>query len=177
MAGRCICLRLASRCVHLRAAGHFIHLSGAGRCICLHVVGHCFCLRAAGYSPCVCVWLIVALFAWCGRSLNLFACGLSLHLFACGLSLLLLCVSGCCSLDSQLLNKIERLFGELCLTAPEAFDHLRRVTEQVNAVIASFQNEETMKILEQGGNVDYDQNSGYFSPEKGNVIFGSAYDR
>jgi ribosome assembly protein 1 len=76
------------------------------------------------------------------------------------------------------LNKLDRLIGELRMSPMEAFIRLTQVLEQVNAILGTF---EAQEILEE--EVDQDAEVGpsednefYFSPEKGNVIFSSAYD-
>ncbi|XP_069767762.1 elongation factor-like GTPase 1 isoform X2 [Narcine bancroftii] len=95
------------------------------------------------------------------------------------------------------INKIDRLIIELKLTPFEAYIHLQKILEQVNAVTGSLF---TSKILEERAEMDvapepsseakakgqvYDWSTGleetddshlYFAPEQGNVIFGSAID-
>lgn len=60
------------------------------------------------------------------------------------------------------LNKIDRLVVELNLDAVEAYDHLNRIIEQVNAVMSSF-------ITADGDGNSEDES--YFLPERGNVAF------
>lgn len=83
------------------------------------------------------------------------------------------------------LNKLDRLFSELYLTPIEAYRKIQSVIEQVNVIMGVRQLEEMMgeaDLVDQGGEwtLDYsdcEQNeSGYFSPEKGNVAFASAID-
>lgn len=96
------------------------------------------------------------------------------------------------------LNKVDRLVLELQLTPTEAFHHLRRVLEAANALASSLLNSELIilrelsagrklvdeKISNIGDDVDEKANaeeerlisSWNFAPEKGNVIFASAYD-
>lgn len=83
-----------------------------------------------------------------------------------------------------LLNKIDRLILERDMSTNDAEEHLRRVLEQVNAVVGNIfatqvlsaedttspsQNQES--ALESA-----DDSTLYFSPSSGNVIFGSAQD-
>ncbi|CCE85490.1 Piso0_005087 [Millerozyma farinosa CBS 7064] len=81
------------------------------------------------------------------------------------------------------LNKIDRLILEWKLTPLEAYQHLSRVIEQVNSVIGSLyagdRMEEDLKWREKGQLGDFvekDDTDIYFSPEKNNVIFSSAFD-
>ncbi|KAL4802159.1 P-loop containing nucleoside triphosphate hydrolase protein [Aspergillus unguis] len=104
------------------------------------------------------------------------------------------------------INKMDRLVTELQMTPAEAYSHLSRLLEQVNAVIGSFYQGERMeedlqwrermeervtaaaqqKQAQDGdsieGNVDgaqyeeRDDEDLYFAPEKNNVIFCSAVD-
>lgn len=85
------------------------------------------------------------------------------------------------------INKMDRLIHELQLTPMEAYTHLVRLIEQVNAVQGSFYANERMaedlKWREQqegdGEKKDFVETSDedlYFSPEKNNVIFASAID-
>ncbi|XP_051896621.1 elongation factor-like GTPase 1 isoform X2 [Pristis pectinata] len=95
------------------------------------------------------------------------------------------------------INKIDRLIIELKLTPFEAYIHLQKILEQVNAVTGSLF---TSKVLEERAEMDvtpdpssdsktsgqiYDWSAGleetddshlYFAPEQGNVVFGSAID-
>lgn len=85
------------------------------------------------------------------------------------------------------LNKIDRLMGELKMSPDEAYTHLKKIVEQANAVIGSFfagqrmiddelyresleKNPETQEYIEK------DDSHLYFQPEKNNVIFASAID-
>ncbi|EAA58306.1 hypothetical protein AN6907.2 [Aspergillus nidulans FGSC A4] len=104
------------------------------------------------------------------------------------------------------INKMDRLITELQMTSAEAYSHLSRLLEQVNAVIGSFYQGERMeedlqwrermeervnaaaqqKQAQDGepaeGGVDgaqyveRDDEDLYFAPEKNNVIFCSAVD-
>lgn len=96
------------------------------------------------------------------------------------------------------LNKIDRLITELCLSPQEAYDHMIKVLQQVNVVSGTLWAAEVMELKEKAmaaaaeatasgavteeGTVDedlWDQLSDadvYFAPEKGNVVFASAYD-
>ncbi|XP_053321413.1 elongation factor-like GTPase 1 [Spea bombifrons] len=95
------------------------------------------------------------------------------------------------------INKIDRLIVELKLSSLEAYAHLQKILEQVNAVTGSLF---TSKVLEDRaekemenegksecveGEQVYDWSAGleetddshlYFSPDQGNVVFGSAID-
>ncbi|XP_026071930.1 elongation factor-like GTPase 1 isoform X2 [Carassius auratus] len=96
------------------------------------------------------------------------------------------------------INKMDRLIVELKLTSQEAFTHLQKLLEQVNAVTGSLF---TSKVLEERAEKDaeaqssctenssadqvYDWSAGleetddsdlYFSPDRGNVVFASAID-
>ncbi|KAJ8340377.1 hypothetical protein SKAU_G00350100 [Synaphobranchus kaupii] len=95
------------------------------------------------------------------------------------------------------INKIDRLIVELKLTPQEAYTHLQKILEQVNAVTGSLF---TSKVLEERAEKDlekqgtsegssgeqiYDWSAGleetddshlYFSPDQGNVVFASAID-
>ncbi|XP_023188210.1 elongation factor-like GTPase 1 [Xiphophorus maculatus] len=95
------------------------------------------------------------------------------------------------------INKMDRLIMELKLTALEAYTHLQKILEQVNAVTGTLF---TSKVLEEraekvkeevnrdkdpSGDQVYDWSAGledaddshlYFSPDQGNVVFASAID-
>uniref|UniRef100_A0A672YTE5 Elongation factor-like 1 n=1 Tax=Sphaeramia orbicularis TaxID=375764 RepID=A0A672YTE5_9TELE len=93
------------------------------------------------------------------------------------------------------INKIDRLIIELKLTSQEAYAHLQKILEQVNAVTGTLF---TSKVLEERAEKDseekesdlsgdqvYDWSAGleeaddsnlYFSPDQGNVVFASAID-
>ncbi|XP_070829339.1 elongation factor-like GTPase 1 [Chaetodon trifascialis] len=95
------------------------------------------------------------------------------------------------------INKIDRLIIELKLTSQEAYTHLQKILEQVNAVTGTLF---TSKVLEEraekekeeekdsetsSGKQVYDWSAGleeaddshlYFSPDQGNVVFASAMD-
>ncbi|XP_028257978.1 elongation factor-like GTPase 1 isoform X2 [Parambassis ranga] len=95
------------------------------------------------------------------------------------------------------INKIDRLIMELKLTSQEAYIHLQKILEQVNAVTGTLF---TSKVLEEraekqkdedkdsevlSGDQVYDWSAGleevddshlYFSPDQGNVVFASAID-
>jgi ribosome assembly protein 1 len=102
------------------------------------------------------------------------------------------------------INKIDRLVTELKMTSGEAYIHLSKILEQVNAVLGSFFQGERMeedlnwrekmeeraaaaaakeaKFADQQKESDEiqfqerDDEELYFAPEKNNVIFGSAID-
>ncbi|KAL2124455.1 hypothetical protein VTJ04DRAFT_820 [Mycothermus thermophilus] len=103
-----------------------------------------------------------------------------------------------------LINKIDRLVTELKMTPGEAYIHLSKILEQVNAVLGSFFQGERMEedlnwrermearvaasAAKESAQADQTADSGdvqfremddeelYFAPEKNNVIFGSAID-
>ncbi|CAG8439651.1 10899_t:CDS:10 [Ambispora gerdemannii] len=98
------------------------------------------------------------------------------------------------------LNKLDRLITELKLTPMEAYIHLNKILEQVNAIVGTFfagdvLEEETRrhdaekerllregeiseieKSISEASLDDRDDSSIYFTPESGNVIFSSAID-
>lgn len=87
------------------------------------------------------------------------------------------------------LNKIDRLFGELHLNPMEAYSHIVNILAQVNVIMGVKQVEEMMAaasvadhIQEEGAEWQLEDKaedrteSGYFSPEQGNVVFASALD-
>ncbi|TPX60007.1 hypothetical protein PhCBS80983_g02070 [Powellomyces hirtus] len=100
------------------------------------------------------------------------------------------------------LNKIDRLITELKLTPSEAYVHLNKILEQVNAIMGTFYSENMMqedaaryeafqakrsrKTSENRSAEDeedaewqlehQDDSALYFSPDAGNVIFASAID-
>ncbi|XP_056269613.1 elongation factor-like GTPase 1 isoform X2 [Pseudoliparis swirei] len=98
------------------------------------------------------------------------------------------------------INKIDRLIMELKLTSQEAYSHLQKILEQVNAVTGSLftskvlkeraeKEEEEEKKKKDGKTLSGDQvydcsamleeaddSQLYFSPDQGNVVFASATD-
>lgn len=78
------------------------------------------------------------------------------------------------------LNKMDRLIMELHLTPDEAYQRLRRVLEEVNAIAGRLWKEHYVKsIIESSEAEDWvleeeDDADVYFSPERGNVVFASA---
>lgn len=102
------------------------------------------------------------------------------------------------------LNKLDRLITELQMTPTEAYIHLNKILEQVNAIMAGFFTDEritkddriheamkakrTLAEVEADAvedvtsklydwNLEEQDDEGiYFSPEKGNVVFSSAID-
>lgn len=90
------------------------------------------------------------------------------------------------------LNKIDRLFSELNLTPMEAYRHIQMVIEQVNVIMGVREVEQIMEEADlrdthdaAGAQSDWTledsakrkrSESGYFSPELGNVAFASAVD-
>lgn len=100
------------------------------------------------------------------------------------------------------INKFDRLITELKLSPVEAYNHLSRLVEQVNAIMGSFfaaermeddlrwREERERRLVERreamGEEADSslveeefqekDDEDIYFAPERGNVIFASAID-
>lgn len=80
------------------------------------------------------------------------------------------------------LNKIDRLILERNMNTTEAEEHLRRVLEQVNAVVGNIfashvlLTEDTSKDNQESALETADDSTLYFSPTEGNVVFGSAQD-
>ena len=76
------------------------------------------------------------------------------------------------------LNKIDRLIQERNMNSTEAEEHLRRVLEQVNAVIGNifasdvFLQEDLSKDNQESALETADDSTIYFNPTVGNVIFG-----
>lgn len=81
-----------------------------------------------------------------------------------------------------LLNKIDRLILERNMSTAEAEEHLRRVLEQVNAVVGNIfashvlLTEDMNKDNQESALESADDSTLYFNPTEGNVIFGSAQD-
>eukprot|EP00607_Mallomonas_marina_P002183 CAMPEP_0182435606 /NCGR_PEP_ID=MMETSP1167-20130531/76741_1 /TAXON_ID=2988 /ORGANISM="Mallomonas Sp, Strain CCMP3275" /LENGTH=1013 /DNA_ID=CAMNT_0024626845 /DNA_START=248 /DNA_END=3289 /DNA_ORIENTATION=+ len=82
------------------------------------------------------------------------------------------------------LNKIDRLAVELQLSPIEAFYHLQRVLENVNALASSLLRSELIRIQEQDDtitslSIEEEEKltcAWNFAPEQGNVIFAAALD-
>ncbi|KAJ6441566.1 Glucoamylase [Purpureocillium lavendulum] len=102
------------------------------------------------------------------------------------------------------INKIDRLVTELKMTPSEAYVHLSKLLEQVNAVLGSFFQGERMEedlnwrekmeervtaaaaakasaddLVDDAGELQYEERDDediYFAPERNNVIFSSAID-
>ncbi|BGP19017.1 hypothetical protein JCM10213_009274 [Rhodosporidiobolus nylandii] len=97
------------------------------------------------------------------------------------------------------INKLDRLITELKLSSTEAYHHLLRIIEDVNAVVGSFYSSERMEedlrrherakaaaqdatdlpAPEDGEQEQYeerDDSALYFDPAQGNVLFASAID-
>ncbi|KAL3963532.1 hypothetical protein ACCO45_000536 [Purpureocillium lilacinum] len=102
------------------------------------------------------------------------------------------------------INKIDRLVTELKMTPSEAYVHLSKLLEQVNAVLGSFFQGERMEedlnwrekmeervtaaaaakasaddLVDDAGELQFEERDDediYFAPEKNNVIFSSAID-
>uniref|UniRef100_A0A182W053 Putative rRNA methyltransferase n=1 Tax=Anopheles minimus TaxID=112268 RepID=A0A182W053_9DIPT len=82
-----------------------------------------------------------------------------------------------------LLNKIDRLVLEKRLEPAEAYHHLAQVLEQVNAVVGNlfatdvFAREQISSAADQTSALEEaDDSFLYYSPQQGNVLFGSALD-
>ncbi|XP_053668586.1 elongation factor-like GTPase 1 [Anopheles marshallii] len=82
-----------------------------------------------------------------------------------------------------LLNKVDRLVLEKRLEPAEAYQHLARVLEQVNAVVGNlfatdvFAREQISTAVDQTSALEEaDDSFLYYSPQQGNVLFGSALD-
>lgn len=81
-----------------------------------------------------------------------------------------------------LLNKIDRLILERNMSTHDAEEHLRRVLEQVNAVVGNIfassvlAGEDTSNSNQESALESADDSTLYFDPAAGNVIFGSAQD-
>eukprot|EP01120_Amphizonella_sp_Union-15-10_P011452 TRINITY_DN485_c0_g2_i1.p1 TRINITY_DN485_c0_g2~~TRINITY_DN485_c0_g2_i1.p1 ORF type:complete len:977 (-),score=196.50 TRINITY_DN485_c0_g2_i1:39-2969(-) len=81
------------------------------------------------------------------------------------------------------INKMDKLITELNYTPEEAFQHLNKILELVNSITGSLYVEDMEEALSddirQDASLDFvwddDQSSQYFSPERGNVVFASAY--
>lgn len=69
------------------------------------------------------------------------------------------------------LNKVDRLCLELCLTPTEAYLRLRGLLESVNAASAAMLNS---RHAQDGSTDELEEASWVFEPQKGNVVFGSA---
>ena len=80
------------------------------------------------------------------------------------------------------INKMDRVITELKLSPSEAYYHLSRVIEDVNAVVGSFFASERMEEdwrmheRDQGTTQELDDSSLYFDPAQGTVLFASAMD-
>lgn len=70
------------------------------------------------------------------------------------------------------LNKIDRLFIELKMSAEDAYKHMKHIIEQANSVISRLFYEKRDRNDESETEEAY-----FFMPERGNVIFASAVDR
>lgn len=80
------------------------------------------------------------------------------------------------------LNKIDRLIQERDMSTTDAEEHLRRVLEQVNAVVGNIfathilQTQDMSTNNQESALETADDSTLYFNPIEGNVIFGSAQD-
>jgi ribosome assembly protein 1 len=86
-------------------------------------------------------------------------------------------------LDAVLvLNKLDRLVTQLGMTPLEAYAHIAKVIQQVNAVQATFLAHDAIARAESHASEhvefkDDDESRSYFSPHNGNVIFASGLHR
>lgn len=74
------------------------------------------------------------------------------------------------------INKIDRLITELQLTPYEAYLHMSKLLEKVNAVTGSFFASQRMEEEVEEGHEEMNDENLYFAPEANNVIFASAVD-
>lgn len=92
------------------------------------------------------------------------------------------------------INKLDRLVTEIKLSPTEAYHHLNRIIEDVNAVVGSFYSSERMEedfrrherrakanadadaAAEEEPFEERDDSALYFDPAQGNVLFASAID-
>ncbi|KAK9465768.1 P-loop containing nucleoside triphosphate hydrolase protein [Lipomyces arxii] len=74
------------------------------------------------------------------------------------------------------INKIDRLVTELRLAPAEAYVHMSKLLEKVNAVVGSFFASERMEEDVDSAKEEMDDEHLYFAPEQNNVIFASAID-
>jgi ribosome assembly protein 1 len=80
------------------------------------------------------------------------------------------------------LNKIDRLVTQLHMTPLDAYEHLKKVVQAVNAVQATFLQHDAMARADASAAQhvdisDADEARSYFSPANGNVIFASGLHR
>lgn len=78
------------------------------------------------------------------------------------------------------LNKMDRLILDMQQTPLEAYNYLKKIIEQVNAIMGSLfreeQAERELLELNDPDSIYYSESDIYFDPNKGNVIFASAID-
>eukprot|EP00164_Ancoracysta_twista_P001011 GFYU01001320.1.p1 GENE.GFYU01001320.1~~GFYU01001320.1.p1 ORF type:complete len:1032 (+),score=360.14 GFYU01001320.1:92-3187(+) len=92
------------------------------------------------------------------------------------------------------INKVDRLITELQFEPLEAFDHLRKIMEQLNMIVTTFHHEQLFESMGQSTNlvaedgsdvadtikIDWslldEEDTDMFSPAIGNVVFASAFD-
>ena len=78
------------------------------------------------------------------------------------------------------LNKIDRLITEVRMSASEAYSHLVKLLENINAVASTFITSDAMQAAASSlttAEVDIDDDKQLiFAPERGNVLFASAAD-
>src|SRR5690554_148543 len=75
------------------------------------------------------------------------------------------------------LNKMDRLITELKMTAEDAYDHVARLIENVNAVVSAFHTADTLNAASDSSRVEYDDSQQWiFTPQNDNVVFASVID-
>ena len=78
------------------------------------------------------------------------------------------------------LNKLDRLISEVRMSASEAYSHLVKLLENINAVASTFITSDAMQVAASSltnAEVDIDDDKQLiFAPERGNVLFASAAD-
>lgn len=78
-------------------------------------------------------------------------------------------------------NKIDRLISEIQFTSLEAYEHINLLLQKINSITSSLIDAEANLLKEINNDlanefIEIKEEECYFSPEKGNVIFSSAYD-
>lgn len=80
-------------------------------------------------------------------------------------------------------NKLDKLYTKLEMDESQAFEHIKKVLRSVNEVtsvlwLEEWSSRQTNTILDDPYELGLDEDDGeYFSPSKGNVVFGSALGR
>lgn len=76
-------------------------------------------------------------------------------------------------------NKMDRLILELKLKPKDAYLHICKILQQINALMSGLIKNDLIKNdlnQESTSIINQDENNDYFNPLKGNVIFSSAFD-